>query len=291
MATATSTMEDLIASLGGSMHVSQEAYDLKALQEYLAQTMVRPTLPLSPNISFRPIPPSRSTSSTRKPTSLPSSYANFESNVPQPYPSPMSQASFHSFTEDPSMNVTTPTLAQRPGGPLRRSSSYGFGCSVQVTPSSPPTSYSAFDADAFAPLWQQPTSSQAHAQDSWARMSNQQSSSNAFAQSQHYGGDNGGPSQACAFGAFRPPQGFGMGMNQQGFQYMGGRPPTPPDEGDEEMDEDAIDAEMDDDDEEEEDKVERVMGLSATGAGDRIPHHNQYGGQDIDIWGRGRRNF
>ncbi|WVF71607.1 hypothetical protein IAT40_006415 [Kwoniella sp. CBS 6097] len=295
-APATATMDDLIASLGGSMHVSQEGYDLKALQEYLAQTMVRPSLPLSPNPAFRPIPPSRSASSTRKPSSLPSSYTypdggmnmNMSLNQAYPYPSPMS-STFSSYAEEPQLlNAATPTGIQRPGT-LRRSSSYGFGCAINVNvaaPSSPSASYSAFESDAFAPLWQQ---QQMEVQDPWAKMRSAQQG-DAFHQygynSATHGQENAfaGPSQPSGFGAFRPAQGFGLA--QQGYpMQLGHSPPTPPAEDDEEMDEDYIDAEMDEEEEEEEDRVERVMGLSAMDGAE-----GQYADGD-EMYGRGRRKF
>ncbi|WVQ67826.1 uncharacterized protein L199_006031 [Kwoniella botswanensis] len=295
MATATATMDDLVASLGGSMHVSP---DLKALQEYLAQNIVRPSssIPLSsPGISFRPIPPSRSTSSTRKPTSLPSSYSYPDPNmgmIPQAYPSPISQHNsfFGSFQDDSIMNVNTPTIhTQRPGGPLRRSSSYGFG----LAPPSPQTAYSSFEADAFAPLWQQQQQqTQVQVQDPWAKIRSAQGSNvNAFSQYQQHQHQQAGPSQqpASGFGSFRPPQGFGLVHQHQYHPIgvgMGGTPPTPPAEDDEEMmDEDSIDAEMDNYDDEE-DTVERVMGLTSTS----VAIQGQ-GRGDVDSWARGRRKF
>ncbi|WVQ99285.1 hypothetical protein IAU59_006417 [Kwoniella sp. CBS 9459] len=289
-------MDDLIASLGGSMHVSQEGYDLKALQEYLAQTMVRPSLPLSPNPAFRPIPPSRSVSSTRKPSSLPGSYTypdgSMNLNQAYPYPSPIS-STFSSYAEEPAMlSGATPTGLQRPGT-LRRSSSYGFGCAINVNiaaPSSPSASYSAFETDAFAPLWQQ--QQQMEAQDPWAKMRSAQQG-DAFHQ---YGYNStshvqenafAGPSQSTGFGAFRPAQGFGL--SHQGYPLqmpmgIGGSPPTPPAEDDEEMDEDFIDDEMDEE-EEEEDRVERVMGLTSMDGAE-----GQCADGD-DMFGRGRRKF
>ncbi|OCF36727.1 hypothetical protein I317_02971 [Kwoniella heveanensis CBS 569] len=284
-------MDDLIASLGGSMHVSQEGYDLKALQEYLAQTMVRPSLPLSPNPAFRPIPPSRSASSTRKPSSLPSSYTfpdgGMNMNQAYPYPSPISTA-FSSYADEPQLlNAATPTGIQRPGT-LRRSSSYGFGCAINVNvaaPSSPSASYSAFESDAFAPLWQQ---QQMESQDPWAKIRAAQQG-DAFHQygynSASHGQDNAfaGSSQSSGFGAFRPAQGFGLA--QQTYPMgIGGSPPTPPAEDDEEMDEEYIDCEMDEE-EEEEDRVERVMGLSALDGSE-----DQYADGD-EMFGRGRRKF
>ncbi|OCF60431.1 hypothetical protein L486_00064 [Kwoniella mangroviensis CBS 10435] len=291
MATATATMDDLVASLGGSMHVSP---DLKALQEYLAQNIVRPSssIPLSsPGISFRPIPPSRSTSSTRKPTSLPSSYSYPDSNmdmISQAYPSPISQHNsfFGSslYQDDTTMNVSTPNL-QRPGGPLRRSSSYGFG----QAPPSPQTAYSNFEADAFAPLWQQQQQQiQVQVQDPWAKIRSAQGSNvNAF--SQYHQHQHAGPSQqpTSGFGSFRPPQGFGLVHQHQNHPMgMSETPPTPPAEDDEEMmDEDSIDAEMDDYDDEE-DTVERVMGITSTS----VVMQGQ-GRGDGDSWARGRRKY
>ncbi|WWC89515.1 uncharacterized protein L201_004439 [Kwoniella dendrophila CBS 6074] len=288
MTTVTATMDDLIASLGGSMHVNP---DLKALQEYLAQNMVRPTLPMhaSTNVAFRPIPPSRSTSSSRKPMSLPSSYhASYSENamMNQAFPSPMSQNSFSTFQEDDlsgslMMNITTPTLTSRPGGPLRRTSSYGFGTassSLQIpqshshnqyqTPSSPQTTYSNFDSDAFAPLYEQQQYHQSQTNpDPWAKIRSQ--APNAF--SQYNAGQNHlvtGPSQSSPFNSFRPPQGFGL-------QHQQTRSPSPNTEDDDEMDEDSIDADMDEDDEEE-DRVEKAI------------MNDQY---EEDMWNRGRMKF
>ncbi|WWC61713.1 uncharacterized protein I303_104298 [Kwoniella dejecticola CBS 10117] len=300
MATATATMDDLVASLGGSMHVSS---DLKALQDYLAQNMIRPSIPLplaSPNVFARPIPPSRSTSSTRQPTSLPSSYT-YPHDINQTYPSPIAQTSFSAFQEEgeggpgPStserMMMSTPTGMTRPGGPLRRTSSYGFGCSLQVAPSSPPTTWSNFDSDAFAPMWQQHLEHQKQQQqqvnDPWAKIRSQQS--NAFS-GQVSGSGSGynvqnpfsGSGQTSAFGgAFRPPQGFGLSAGGNGLGQMGGSPPTPPAEDDDEMDEDCIDAEMDEmEDDEEDDRIERPMGFVIAN------DSNQY--TDSDGWDRGR---
>nr|XP_031857535.1 uncharacterized protein CI109_007042 [Kwoniella shandongensis]KAA5524607.1 hypothetical protein CI109_007042 [Kwoniella shandongensis] len=286
MAAATATMDDLIASLSGSMHVSQEGYDLKMLQEYLSQHMALPTLPLSPNTTYRPIPGSRSASSTRKPVSLPSSYFP-EAPISQPYPSPLSQASFGSYNDDiPAhfmLNDPTPT-GQRPGQ-LRRSSSYGFGCAVAATPASPVTTYSSFEADAFAPVWQQQVERQSQTnQDPWGNMRGGNGGGSSFGfgtNNNQWNSAAAGPSQpSSGFGAFRAPQGFG-----QQFQVQH-QPPTPPTEEDDEMDEDSVDAEMEMD-EEEEDRVERVMGLNAMDERDGVYGDN---GEE-EVWGRGRRKF
>ncbi|KAK8864264.1 hypothetical protein IAR55_001510 [Kwoniella newhampshirensis] len=287
MAAATATMDDLIASLSGSMHVSQEGYDLKMLQEYLSQHMALPTLPLSPNTTYRPIPGSRSVSSTRKPISLPSSYYA-EAPISQPYPSPLSQASFGSYNDDvPShfmLNDPTPT-GQRPNH-LRRSSSYGFGCAV--VPSSPSTTYSSFESDAFAPVWQQQVERQVQTnQDPWSSMRGDsgfgdgggQLNGSSFGfgagQSQWQSTASGSSQSSSGFGAFRPPQGFGQIQHRV--------PPTPPIEDDEEMDEDCVDAEMEME-EDEEDRVERAMGLSGV---------DEVYGTDAaeEVWGRGRRKY
>ncbi|WWC70348.1 uncharacterized protein I206_104298 [Kwoniella pini CBS 10737] len=287
MATATATMDDLVASLGGSMHVSS---DLKALQEYLAQNMIRPTIQLplaSPNVFSRPIPPSRSTSSTRKPSSLPSSYT-YPHETHQAYPSPIAQSSFSAFQEEseggpgPStsemMMMSTPTGITRPGGPLRRTSSYGFGCSIQVAPASPPATYSSFDSDAFAPIWQQRQQEQQQVSDPWAKVKTQQTNAfSSFNPNSAFSGSTG----SSSFGNFRQPQGFGLSAGSTGLGQIGGGPPTPPAEDDDEMDEDSIDAEMDDmDDEEDDNKVQRSLGFPVVDSTNQ--HHNH------DIWGRGR---
>ncbi|KAK4687408.1 hypothetical protein P7C73_g2698, partial [Tremellales sp. Uapishka_1] len=112
------SMEDLMATISSSMHVSQDGYDLKALHAHLAQTLFVPSLSLSPSQSYRPMT-SRSSSSTRKPY------------VPLGQP-PSSQAL-------PSQDVA----------PIDE-------VTVSVFEAHPSPSTNGFESDAFAPLWRNP---------------------------------------------------------------------------------------------------------------------------------------
>lgn len=233
--------------------------DIARSQEYLARHIVLPTLAISPSTKFHPLPPSRSTSSTRKSSSLPSSYLSEQSIQPIPYPSPASNMSFHS-----SDNATKPSPAQRPAT-LRRTSSYGFE-SIQA-----PGSPSGFEGDAFAPLSQQVTDPQAS--DSWSRYR----TPTPGADSRH--------SPWAAFGvqqpsfAYRPSQQYADPRNQHAA-LQSRAPPTPPDEDDEMcMDEDMVDEGMVEETQGEEEDDEEAWWM---GEGE--------GNQQVDVeWQRGRR--
>lgn len=194
------------------------------------------------------LPPSRSTSTTRKAQPVTTPSYGFESH--QPYPSPsVPQNSYGEYS-----------LA-RPGS-LSRQTSYGFARSndqansiwntddgmgmaessgnAYAGPSSPSVmggSYDAFASDAFAPLNRQDES------DPWARMRSAQSAFNAPAKQAP---ESSSSNPWAAFG--RSTNGFGTyqlpnaGSSQQ--RYGGGRMPTPPDEDDEMM----SDEEEDEDD-------------------------------------------
>lgn len=215
------SMEDLVATVSGSMHVSQERYDLQNFRDYLAQNMVVPSQMSQPGF----LPPSRSTSTTRKTMAMPQPVTTPNH---QPYPSPVPHNSYTDYG------------AVRPGGSLQRQTSYGFGRPVELDgmdeagPSSP-MSYDAFASDAFAPL-KRPHD---EAADPWARMKQ----ASAFGQQQHQQSSQqqqAGPSNPwAAFG--RSTNGFaaGVGVTQQ--QHQRARMPTPPDEDDEMMSEDEID--------------------------------------------------
>ncbi|RSH81578.1 hypothetical protein EHS25_006200 [Saitozyma podzolica] len=283
------TMDDLIATISGGMHVSQEGYDLKALQEYLAQTIVLPNLPpgMSPSTSYRPVPPSRAPSMTRKPSSYPSSHVDLPA-YGQPIASPMNH---HHHTHTHAYAADQPSSPLQRPSTLRRSSSYGFG-GVQASASSP----YGFESDAFAPLAQQQQSV-----DPWARMRAAEKTSNPWAGTQW---EQAGPS------SYQPPhmnQGFGAfgGARYQspsrGGMFRGRQGPgedTAEEDDDDMMDEDRASAGMDEEDEE--DSVERVMGIGGeederAGFGVRgsawgAPQPGAFGqsGQTFD-WERGRR--
>ncbi len=227
------------------------------LQEYLTRTIVLPNLQISPSTSFHPLPPSRSTSSTRKPLSLPAAY--FPDPAHQPNrPSPICDMSFPS-----SDDVAMATPSQRPSN-LRSSSSYGFETSLS-TPGSP----TGFEGDAFAPL-SQPSDPQSI--DPWGRLRQQ-------------GQSDSKPNPWAAFGIQQSSFAQRQATHQQPYQHERNQqvvqraPPTPPEEEDDEgMDEDMYQAVQGMDEEEDEESVERVTGLS--GATE----------QDVGEWiQRGRR--
>ncbi|ORY32559.1 hypothetical protein BCR39DRAFT_522843 [Naematelia encephala] len=245
------TMEDLVASLGGNMHVSQDGYELKALHEFLSQNLAMPPItPMSPTAHFHGMPSSRSASVTRKPTSLPSTYP-YTDALNQPLPTPSAYSMYPAEHDD------EPMFSPRPGT-LRRSSSYGFGTPVNA-------GLSGFESDAFAPLAFGGPSAKPPAGSSnpWAAFQKQptqvqvqvqevQGSNDPEPESQDYGGDE---------------------------DYE--------DEDDERMmmDEDEADESMMDEDEEEE-KVERVMGIGGSG---QRSSWGSFGGQGAAGWDRGRR--
>jgi hypothetical protein len=175
------------------------------------------------------LPPSRSTSVTRKPQ--PVTTPLFESS--QPFPSPAANGSYG--------------FDVRPGG-LQRQSSYGFSRSsydenmmdssnAVAGPSSPAVGgYDAFAGDAFAPVSQDSNQS-----DPWARIRQAQPTS-AYGQ-QFLQRSQQQPQQIN----HNPWAGFGQSgafapQQSQHQRYGGGRLPTPPDEDDE------MDMEMDEED-------------------------------------------
>ena len=206
-------------------------------QEYLTHHMVLPTLPHSPSMKFRDLPPSRSISSTRKPLPLPSPYFSDQPNQLLHYPSPVSHMSFHS-----SDNVSNSTPTQRPSS-LRRTSSYGFETSQ--APGSP----SGFETDAFACLSQ---SSHPQSSDPWASV-------RVTANIKHDPSAPFGIQKSSS--AHRATQ-----QNDERNKQISlgqGAPPTPPEEDKEmRMDEDMGEQRMD---EAEEKRFDRVMGFDACG--------------------------
>ncbi|KAK1924400.1 hypothetical protein DB88DRAFT_510762 [Papiliotrema laurentii] len=179
-------MEDLISALSGSVHVSQDQYDLKALEEYLAATIALPNIPISPANAFRPLPPSRSASTTRK-----HFHDSFHPDAPAlsgsaSFPSPGLASSANGAFWNSAEDVSMTTQVSRPGT-LRRTSSYGFGGTKEFAQSATISSdaYSSFQNDAFAPLYEQPAPAdrwrgfaQGEAPNPWAGFAG---TSNAFA--------------------------------------------------------------------------------------------------------------
>ncbi|WVQ82216.1 hypothetical protein IAT38_004344 [Cryptococcus sp. DSM 104549] len=288
MATTTANVDDLVAGLSGKMHVSQDGYDLQALQEYLNQHLPIPF----PSPSAYPLPlNSRSTSTTRKPSSLPSY------TYPSPTPSALSLPPTDPYSPPPTTFSTSfpdpaPQFSHHPTNrpaPPRRASSFGTtphsytpaqssGYDLPA-PASPQASYAAFESDAFAPALQQ---QQQHREevDPWAKMR----SAPAGAFGAFGGGAFGQQGQAQpsqGFGQYG--QGFGQGYGQdQGHQWGSRsrfaqgmqRPPTPPDE-EVRMVGASMDQDMDMDDDEEVD--------------DMISADEDEG--TLDVWGRGRRKW
>jgi len=261
------TMEDLIATISGGMHVGQEGYDLRALQEYLAQHISHPPLgmPLSPSAPYRRVQSSRSTSTTRKTSSLPPSY-QIDTNTAsaQPYPSPIAQTSFPPSTVSEEMIISTPV--QRPGS-LRRSSSYGFSA-----PASP--GYAAFEGDAFAPLWDT-QKMQAGPSDPWARVHvSEVQTVQAFQQSPQFTFQQ---PLVSSTEERSPWASFGQGQNAmfrapqvQWGQFSSNAPrlPTPPQETS--GDEDDMDMDQDQDEQTNEDEREsRPMARASSWAPER----------------------
>ncbi|KAL0250716.1 hypothetical protein I308_102899 [Cryptococcus tetragattii IND107] len=165
MATVTAAMDDLIASLSANMHVSQEGYDLKALHEFLAQSLPLP-FP-SPTAYAYPVAP-RPHSLSRKPSSLPS--YTYPSPSPTSLPLPYTQAPHPPVSYERPQSNQTP--GQRPAPP-RRASSFGTVPHSYAPAASayqiPEPSYAAFESDAFAPAWQG-AMQEAEAEDPWARI-------------------------------------------------------------------------------------------------------------------------
>ncbi|OWZ81109.1 hypothetical protein C366_00074 [Cryptococcus neoformans Tu401-1] len=179
MATVTATMDDLIASLSGNMHVSQEGYDLKALHEFLAQNLPLP-FP-SPTAYAYPVVP-RPPPLSRKPSSLPS--------YTHPSPTPTSLPLPYNQTPHPPVSYERPqssqTPAQRPA-PLRRASSFGTVphsyAPAANSHQAPEPSYAAFESDAFAPFWQGAVE-ETEREDPWARIRNAPTGDFGFAAAQ-----------------------------------------------------------------------------------------------------------
>ena len=254
-------MDDLIGELTRNVHVSQEGYELKALQvshhiviledksltaqDYLAATISMPNVAISPVTSFRPLPPSRSTSSTRKhglyQAQLHHAFhaegSTSNSAFPAPYPSPglaLSNNGFWNSAEDVTMPMTAPP--QRPST-LRRTSSYGtYTLNAQYAGNSTDT-YS-FGDDAFAPLCQQPKMTYDKA-NPWAGFS--------------------GTSSAFGFG--QKPAVVQERQEEQPRQDQAWNGNIANDGDDEMMDEDWAEHTVDEDDDE--NSVEEAMGLSA----------------------------
>ncbi|ODN79917.1 hypothetical protein L202_03806 [Cryptococcus amylolentus CBS 6039] len=276
---ATATMDDLVASLSGNMHVSQEGYDLKALQEYLSQNLPLPMAPPSGGLGY-PQTTSRSTSLTRKPSSLPSyTYPSPTPNalpLPSPYAQPQAQCQWQlqaqgqaqeqqagtsaSASYDPPSQISNLPPAQRPAPPRRASSfgtlphSYIPACSSGQQPSSPSTSYAAFESDAFAPIWKAEES--AGVEDPWAKIRAGQGQLGAFGYAHAQGGQK--PTAA------QDNQAAGGGGWQWGLQIGVLDQPTPLSLGQEDrtggedmdMDEDSM---MDASDDEDDEEVEGMM--------------------------------
>jgi len=159
-------MEDLVGSLSGGMHVSQERQNLKSLHDYLSQTITSPQVPLSHD-PYYPHPTSRSTSNTRNPSGYslsqpmtsPISPAISPGQFHAPYPSPVSNAAFFHSAEElsaPSENHVMQRSSSS-GFPDHSSLSMTSGSASwpETTASYPETDDSSgFESDAFAPLWQ-----------------------------------------------------------------------------------------------------------------------------------------
>ncbi|KAI9639625.1 uncharacterized protein MKK02DRAFT_39949 [Dioszegia hungarica] len=298
-----STMDELIQSMNGGAHVSQ---DLQALQEYLNQNIHAPALHPSSS-AFRNLPPSRSTSTNRNPPLHLGAHVHslsHESYLPGAYATPLQTPCIR---EDPSM----PSSSSSRPRTLRRSSSYGFGSasgSSQSRSASPYAEFSggAFEGDAFAPLVQ-PEHIPADPWAKWKQQSPESASAwsafgggGQFAQPKHMNGFGMGaqPSNHNHFFSHhqQSPQFGGTGRFQSPARAGVGRPPTPPDEDDEmmDMDEGMVERAMRQE-QEEEDAVEReMMGMedeqivrpgSAPGAIEMTWREQEYG------WERGRRNM
>ncbi|KAL7421767.1 hypothetical protein Q5752_003538 [Cryptotrichosporon argae] len=251
-------MDDLIASLSGTVHVSQEAYDLEAVKAHFARTLVLPVLPipLSPVSPSRPLPGSRSQSRTRPPP------MHFDTGAHQPFPSP---ALVFQPAADASMSMLTPSGRPNP----TRTGSYGFahlpapGAQTQSEPSSP--SALEYEADTFAPMWTDdawaPAAAAPPPKSPWAAFGGP-GASNAFAGYEPYPSEfeQRKPfAQTSAHPAFAAPPYYTQQPPQQSYApatigFDAARcqaPPSPPmDEEDESMDEDialdSVEAELDD---------------------------------------------
>ncbi|WVN88175.1 uncharacterized protein L203_103376 [Cryptococcus depauperatus CBS 7841] len=158
-------MDDLVANLSSNMHVSQEGYELKALQEYLAQN-----LPLSIPNAYDYAIQSQSSMSRKHtafaaytcPPSTPTSLS-----LPEIYAQPALLAAF----EQPAPMAHEP-LAQRPAP--RKTLPYGAipqpytASKDNQIVESPLANYPSFKSDAFAPICQQQVFE--GAENPWAKM-------------------------------------------------------------------------------------------------------------------------
>ncbi|EIW70802.1 hypothetical protein TREMEDRAFT_61309 [Tremella mesenterica DSM 1558] len=141
-------MEELLATFAGGMHVGQEGYDLRQLQEYLSQHLpLNENVPLSPSDKYHPLP-SRSSSSTRKRASYPPStlYDDISFDWSSSTSTSFSQVTSHPSTTTWNSNPSTSTSHSLP---LPVPAPH-----VALQPPSSP-GYGAFTSDAFAPLWAQ----------------------------------------------------------------------------------------------------------------------------------------
>jgi hypothetical protein len=266
----------------------------------LSQSIQPPSLALHPaSNTYRPLPPSRSTSTSRYPPSyLPSHHAHslsHESYLPESYGTPLQTPC---PIDESTRSLSRPRI-------LRRSSSYDFGRAgsgvSQSRATSPYTEYSAFEGDAFAPLVQDTCANGnpgGYSADPWARWKQQSPESTsvwaAFGKQQQQQQQQSQQMKQFAAAQQQQRNPFGCDRFQSPIRAQVDRPPTPPDEEDEMMD-----TEMENEDE---DAVEREMGYgygeadgqhiirpgSAPGAMGGDWREQGFGGAG---WERGRRNI
>ena len=229
--------------------------------------MVIPALPLSPSSTTYNLAPSRSTSTTRS-THRTRSSSYPPGNADQPFPSPVTQTSF--FPD-----------ARRDPPPYQPPQSYGVG-----VPASPGIPYSAFETDAFAPIWR--GEMERTQSDPWARMRmGEGAGAGAFS-----GGalSKGFKAQSQAQKFVANPSQLGQG-GQQGMRFA--RIPTPPEE-EEEDEEMEVDESMEVDEEDQDSALRR----RAEEQSRRKPVSQGLGGRGLglttsespsEVWGRGRR--
>ncbi|RSH82750.1 uncharacterized protein EHS24_007744 [Apiotrichum porosum] len=126
-------MDDLIATLSGGMHVSQESYDLESFKASLARTLVVPVSPSASSGTGGSLPRTRP-ASMHIPFTMDGLYA-------QPPPSPSSQCS--QLSQFPFEEAASPASS-----PPAYSYEYDMDDDAALN--------AAFAGDAFAPMWEQP---------------------------------------------------------------------------------------------------------------------------------------
>lgn len=236
--------------------------------------MSLPPFPLSPSAPYRPLATSRSTSSTRPPSSEPAYPIATDIHIQQPvpanscpYPSPTAEK-YIAYGRTKSISPHRPAY-------FSQSTSLGFADLNAYQPPSP--GLDAFKGDAFASLWERPD--QAVPSNPWLRAKDQNVESEKQSAWAGFGG------QSRTFGQVNPSWG-------QAFAERDARLPTPPAE---EPEVEAMEDREEDEDQDEAMMVDDVLGDAPLEERERWPRSwdgLKQGAQGLgltQLYERGRR--